>query len=195
MRAIAATGRAEMRHRRLRFLLGNEARFLRAAAALIVSLGFDASGANNVNAQAGTQPLVLTTTFEEAGPMWLIVGSRRFAVSLDDNATVRGFAQLLPATFDLIELNGNEKYVTLPHALPINAVRPGTIRAGDVMLYGSDTLVVFYETFTSSYSYTRMGRVTGAEDLARALGPGNVRVTFAGPESRDGNGGEHDERR
>ena len=116
--------------------------------------------------------------------MWMIVGSRRFAVTLEDNPTSRAFVQLLPATFELVELNGNEKYVTLPRSLPTNAVRPGMIRAGDVMLYGSDTLVVFYETFSSSYSYTRIGRVTGGDGLARALGPGNVRVAFAAPEGQ-----------
>jgi hypothetical protein len=148
------------------------------ATALIASLGFPASGASGFNAEASTQPFVVPTTFEERRPMWMTVGSRRFAVTLDDNATARAFAQLLPATFDLIELNGNEKYVRLLHALPTNAVRPGTIRAGDVMLYGSDTLVVFYETFSSSYSYTRVGRVTDADGLARALGAGNVRVVL-----------------
>lgn len=58
-------------------------------------------------------------------------------------------------------------------------MRPGSIRAGDVMLYGNDTLVVFYETFESSYSYTRIGRIAESDGLARALGRGNARVAFA----------------
>ena len=45
------------------------------------------------------------------------------------------------------ELNGNEKHADLPKPLPANAGRPGTIRNGDLMLYGADTLVVFYLTF------------------------------------------------
>ena len=116
--------------------------------------------------------------------MWMTVGSQRFAVTLEDNATAQAFVQLLPATFEMSDLNGNEKHVTLPRALPTNATRPGTIRTGDVMLYGSDTLVVFYETFGSGYSYTRIGHVTEAEGLPRAVGPGSVRVTFAAPEPR-----------
>src|SRR5438128_1543352 len=112
-------------------------------------------------------------------PMWMTVGSQRFGATLEDNATAQAFVRLLPATFEMSDLNGNEKHVTLPHALPTNATPPGTIRAGDVMLYGPDTLVVFYETFSSRYSYTRIGRVTGSDGLARALGRGNVGVTFA----------------
>ena len=114
--------------------------------------------------------------------MWITVGSQRFAVTLEDNATAQAFVRLLPTTFEMSDLNGNEKHVTLPRALPTNATRPGTIRAGDVMLYGSDTLVVFYETFSSSYSYTRIGRVTGGNGLAPALGRGNIPVTFAAAE-------------
>ena len=111
--------------------------------------------------------------------MWMTVGAQRFAVTLEDNATAQAFVRLLPATFEMRDLNDNEKHVTLPRALPTNATRPGTIRAGDVMLYGSDTLVVFYETLRSRYSYTRIGRVTGGDGLARALDRGSVRVTFA----------------
>jgi len=60
-----------------------------------------------------------------------------------------------------------------------NASRPGTIRNGDLMLYGADTLVVFYLTFQSSYSYTRLGQVDEPSDLPQALGPRGVRVLFS----------------
>jgi len=108
----------------------------------------------------------------------MTIDTQRFAVTLEDNPTARAFVQLLPATLEMAELNGNEKHASLPRSLPTNAVRPGTIRTGDVMLYGNEMLVVFYETFRSSYSYTRIGRVTESAGLAQALGPGNQRVAF-----------------
>lgn len=47
------------------------------------------------------------------------------------------------------------------------------------MLYGSRTLVLFYETFSSSYSYTRIGVVVDdVSGYASALGSGNVTVSF-----------------
>jgi hypothetical protein len=111
--------------------------------------------------------------------MWMTVGERRFAITLADNAAARAFRTQLPLTLEMSELNGNEKHGDLPKALPANASRPGTIRNGDLMLYGTDTLVVFYATFNSSYSYTRLARVDDPTGLAQALGPRGVRVVFS----------------
>ena len=106
------------------------------------------------------------------------VGDRSFAATLEDNVTARAFAALLPMTVTMNEMNGNEKYHYLSENLPIDSNRPGTIRNGDLMLYGSNCLVLFYETFSSSYSYTRIGRLDNPSGLASALGRGNVTVTF-----------------
>jgi hypothetical protein len=114
----------------------------------------------------------------EESRMWMTVGERRFAITLTDDLAAHAFAARLPLTLDMSELNGNEKHAELSEPLPANASRPGTIRNGDLMLYGTTTLVVFYETFNSSYSYTRLARVDDPTDLPRALGRGGVRVVF-----------------
>lgn len=106
------------------------------------------------------------------------VGGRSFAATLEDNATARAFAALLPMTVTMNELNGNEKYHYLSENLPTDSYRPGTIRNGDLMLYGSNCLVLFYETFSSSYSYTRLGRLDNPSGLTAVLGRGNLTVTF-----------------
>ena len=111
--------------------------------------------------------------------IWMAVGERRFPVALADNDAARAFVAQLPLTLDMPDLNGNEKHVKLPKALPVNAGRPGTIRNGDLMLWGADTLVVFYLTFDSPYSYTRLGRIEDTGALPHALGRGEVRVTFS----------------
>lgn len=111
--------------------------------------------------------------------MWMTVDERRFSITLIDNATASAFAALLPLTLNMPDLNGNEKHARLPKALPADAIRPGTIRAGDIMLYGTDTLVVFYSTFESTYSYTRIGRVDDPTTLAKALGQREVRIAFS----------------
>ena len=119
------------------------------------------------------------TVQPEESRMWMTVGQRRFAVKLADTEAARAFAAMLPLTIDMADLNSNEKHADLPRSLPVNATRPGTIRNGDLMLYGSRTLVVFYLSFDSSYSYTRLGRVDYPSGLAQALGPRGVRIIFS----------------
>ena len=111
--------------------------------------------------------------------MWMTVGTRRFAITPADTEAAREFAAMLPLSIDMPDLNSNEKHAELPKVLPTSAIRPGTIRNGDLMLYGSRTLVVFYKTFDSSYSYTRLGRVDDPAGLAQALGSGSVRIGFS----------------
>lgn len=111
--------------------------------------------------------------------LWMTVGERRMAVTLADTEAARAFAARLPLTLDMTDLNGNEKKFDLPKDLPANARRPGTIRNGDLMLYGANTVVIFYLTFDSPYAYTRLGRVDDPNGLAQALGQGSARVRFS----------------
>lgn len=106
------------------------------------------------------------------------VGEIVFAATLEDNVAAKAFKAMLPLTINMSEMNGNEKYYYLSGNLPTAASNIGTIRAGDLMLYGSSSVVLFYETFQTSYSYTRLGVVDNPLGLASALGSGNVTVRF-----------------
>ena len=106
------------------------------------------------------------------------VRDKAFAATLLDNATARAFRALLPLSITMTELNGNEKFSRLSSRLPTQPSTPSSIQAGDLMLYGSDTLVLFYESFSTTYSYTKIGRVDQPAGLAAALGSGDVTVTF-----------------
>ena len=108
----------------------------------------------------------------------IIVNGMSFHATLEDNDAAHTFASMLPLTLDMDEMNGNEKYCYLDSSLSTGSYRPGTIRSGDLMLYGSSCIVLFYETFSSSYSYTRLGRIDNPEGLASAVGGGNVTVRF-----------------
>jgi hypothetical protein len=109
----------------------------------------------------------------------LQVGSKTFTVKVFDNESVQTLLEKMPMTITMIELNKNEKYYSMPDTLPTHAENVRTIKAGDLMLYGSDTLVLFYKSFTTSYSYTRLGYIEEMSGLEQALGSGSVEVTFS----------------
>ena len=110
--------------------------------------------------------------------MKMIVGEYTFDVEYVDNNTAEVFKKMLPVTLKTEELNGNEKYCYIDSSLPTALSTPGTINAGDIMLFGSNCIVVFYETFKTSYSYTRIGKVKDTASLKKALGSGDVTIKF-----------------
>lgn len=94
-----------------------------------------------------------------------IINEKEYIVNLEDNETARSFVELLPQELNMRELNGNEKYIYLDTNLPTNSFNPKRINSGDVMLYGDNCLVIFYKTFDTSYSYTKIGHIDNLPNL------------------------------
>lgn len=106
------------------------------------------------------------------------VGNKTYTATLNDNETTRALLKEMPLTINMSELHGNEKYYYFNQSFPTNDERITNIKTGDIMLFGSDCLVLFYENFSTSYSYTKIGHIDNPENLSNVLGTGNVQVTF-----------------
>ena len=106
------------------------------------------------------------------------IGDATFTATLYDNETTREFIESLPLTINMSELNGNEKYYYMDKSLKINPENIGDITKGDLMIYGSNCLVLFYKSFSTSYSYTKLGYIDDASDLEQVIGKGNINITF-----------------
>ena len=106
------------------------------------------------------------------------IGNKNFTATLYENETTREWLHLLPLTLDMNELNGNEKYDYMNHSFKTHSENVGTIQKGDFMLYGTDCLVLFYKSFSTSYSYTKLGYIDDADDLEQAGGKGKIKITF-----------------
>ena len=107
----------------------------------------------------------------------ITIGGKTFSATLE-NTPAAEFAKMLPLTLRMNELNGNEKYIGLSEKLPAEPSCPGKIRSGELMLYGRSTLVLFYESFPTSYSYTRIGKIADVKELKEAVGNREVTVKF-----------------
>ena len=103
-----------------------------------------------------------------------IINGNEYVINLEDNETAKSFANLLPQELNMSELNGNEKYIYLDTTLPTNSSNPKRINVGDVMLYGDNCLVIFYKSFDTSYSYTKIGHI----DNLPNLGNDSISVKF-----------------
>ena len=102
------------------------------------------------------------------------INNKEYTLNLEDNETAKSFADLLPQEFNMSELNGNEKYIYLNTTLPTNTSNPKHINSGDVMLYGDNCLVIFYKSFDTSYSYTKIGHIDNLDNL----GNGSITAKF-----------------
>lgn len=111
---------------------------------------------------------------EVISSMKILINNNQYVIKLENNDTVSKLVSLLPLELTMNELNGNEKYVYLEENLPTNSSNPKHINAGDVMLYGSNCLVIFYKSFDTSYSYTRIGHI----DNLPNLGSENISVVI-----------------
>ena len=108
----------------------------------------------------------------------LSINNKTFSATLNNNEAVKGVIERLPLTLNMQDLNSNEKYNYLDFSLPTSPSRPNRINAGDIKSFGDDCLVIFYESFNTSYNYTDLGKIDNAEGFLAELGNGSVTITF-----------------
>lgn len=93
----------------------------------------------------------------------MTINEQDFVIELENNETTQALVELLPMSMTMEDLNANEKYYYMTQQLPTNNQDIGHIEAGDFMLFGNNCLVLFYESFATSYTYTRLGKIQNVE--------------------------------
>lgn len=136
-------------------------------------------GISSFSCSKGDEAGDLTNTKEIMGiKIKIRVNSKIFTATLTDNSTAMAFKALLPLTLKMDDINGNEKKYDFPKSFPGKSVNPGTINIGDLMIWSENTLVLFYKSFSTSYSYVKIGHIDDALGLEAALGGGSVTIIY-----------------
>lgn len=111
------------------------------------------------NKESEVKPMQNTTNIT------ITINDTEYNATLEDNETTKTLLKLFPLDLKMNELNGNEKYIYLDKTLPTNSYTPSKIEVGDIMLYGNNCLVIFYKSFNTNYSYTRIGHIDNLPSL------------------------------
>ena len=119
----------------------------------------------NVNNENYTNTSDIESENNVISEIKVIIDGKKYNAVIEKNETAQGFANMLPAEYNMSELNGNEKYFYLDNTLPTNPYKPQHIESGDIMLYGNNCLVVFYKSFDTSYSYTKIGHIDDLSNI------------------------------
>lgn len=120
------------------------------------------------------------TTTEEEIAMKMTINDTAVKVAWENNESVKALSKMAedgPVTVQMNAYGGFEQVGSIGQSLPSNDTDIST-SAGDIMLYTSDHIVIFYGS--NSWSYTRLGRISDKTDkeLSELLSGSGVTVTI-----------------
>ena len=118
---------------------------------------------------------------EQKTMLQMKIGETKVSVSWEDNDSMAALKELCkdaPLTIQMSMYGGFEQVGSIGIRLPSNDAQT-TTSAGDIVLYSSNQVVVFYGS--NSWAYTRLGHITDqdAAGMASLLSNGNVTITIS----------------
>ena len=110
--------------------------------------------------------------------MRLFIGEVEVPVTWEDNGSVQELMDMLPMTIQMTTYSSFEQVGPIPHIAAITSQDEEiTTEPGDIVLYRSNQIVIFYGSNT--WAYTRLGHVElDQSELEELLGNGDVEITI-----------------
>lgn len=119
-----------------------------------------------------------TEVTSEMTTIQVIINGQEFEAELNDNEAARQFMEMLPMQLDMEDLHNNEKYFYFSDDFDTEDQKLKEIHEGDLLIYDSKCLVLFYESFETTYQYTALGKISDTAGLKEALGAGTATISF-----------------
>lgn len=109
----------------------------------------------------------------------MTIGGSDFTIQLHDNDTVRDMAARSPIELTVEDYGGKEKAGTLPFRPITNGMTPSYIHKGEIYVYGSNSLVIFYHSEPNGFGgYTPVGVLENPDVLDAFIGSGKETLTI-----------------
>ncbi len=102
------------------------------------------------------------------------INGKTFTATLEDNTAAKELYEIIKndgLTVEMSDYSGFEKVGALGHTLTSNDKKT-TTEAGDIVLYQSNQIVMFYGS--NSWSYTKLGKIDDLSGWEEALGSGDI---------------------
>lgn len=150
--------------------------------ALIMLISISACSADDDAEVPAEEPAAEETESQENTEMKKItmrINDEEVRVIWENNESVKALAELAasPLTINTSQYGGFEQVGSIGTTLPSNDKNIKT-KAGDIVLYTSDSIVVFYGS--NSWAYTKLGHIEGKnkDELRDLLSGNNVVITI-----------------
>ena len=150
--------------------------------ALVLIMSFTACEYKNQSSESKS-PIDSNDTVEleetSAMKMSVTIEDKSFTATLEDNAATRELVKMMreaPISINLDDYSGFEKAGSLGKSLSTDNQQI-TTKAGDIVLYSGNQIVMFYGS--NSWSYTKIWRVYDVSGWKEALGNGSVTAVFS----------------
>ena len=104
--------------------------------------------------------------------------NNEYYFELKETEAAKQFKEKLPFTVKMTNFNQNEVYYEFSDDFKKNEKSVGRNNIGDIHLYKSNTLVLFYKTFDTTYKYTEIGKLLNTNNLEKVIGTNDVLVQW-----------------
>lgn len=145
---------------------------------ILCSCSIDKATDNYAEPEQNEVSTTISAAEKSSNEITVKINDEYFTAQLYDNETADYFYEMLPLTINMNELHGNEKYYNFSSSLPENSSAVGEINNGDIMFYGDNCLVLFYDSFSTNYSYTKIGYIENSANFADTVGNKSITITF-----------------
>lgn len=144
---------------------------------ILMMLSGCGGGADSGQPMPATHELMGRAVKDDEFAVNITVNGIAFEACIYNTPAGRAFAAMMPLKV-LMSGESGERSCTLNKSLPALTSKTDTIAAGEIMLFGTDNLLIFCRNTDARYSYTEIGYIRDPSRLSTAFGNGEVTVAF-----------------